>query len=592
MKCSGGHEIVEDKTKVIVDGAKVMCSYAQNPMIKDTSYVYLRIPCGHGFLENGHLCAHDQTCVPVENIPRFKTCSSPHYEAMLVFLQAWKQEGTILYQAYLDYSKGVREGLPCLLPLLDRWMNAKDKSVIENYMDLSLNMDFNSIEKSIKIFKKQTANKADEILLVKTMDTPAFTRDEKLIKKDRDAINECQKVKKTLDNIIKTKNLIHENLQDDMFYVQNVNLQHIKKHLLTILAELTSLKTDVVAAHSLAPNDSAQFNKLKSSLKEGISEVNGLYDQVCSFKPERHQIITMDSYLVCRGGGILSFLSSGQEYYAYCNDLVIKIRNLTSLFKNNCEDRLLRNRRKYLDYIGIGTDEEGYSYKKAIRSLETYKKMLDDVGGVKGIKMETPVYLELISHAYFEERRNKMMSLVTIAVTWFGTPGMTLFFGALQVGQAMADGDLVSGMSGRVSIDSAGSKVIEPVYKNAYTHNNLFSTATAMVDFFAQSQDTWIEEIKLSVFCSNARELSDWAPEGECDFLHTAYCLLNQDGSIRKEGVYDVQKRKEFIINGGVWDYTPAASLVVKEHFGDNQTTKMNEVNDITKELKPEQNKR
>ena len=151
------------------------------------------------------------------------------------------------------------------------------------------------------------------------------------------------------------------------------------------------------------------------------------------------------------------------------------------------------------------------------------------------------------------------MSLVSIAVTWFGTPGMTLFFGALQVGQAMADGDLVSGMSGRVSIDSAGSKVIEPVYKNAYTHNNLFLTATAMVDFFAQSQETWIEEIKLSVFCSNARELSDWA---------TAYCLLNEDGSIKKEGVYDVQNRKEFTINGGVWDYTPASIVITKEHFG------------------------
>ncbi len=218
--------------------------------------------------------------------------------------------------------------------------------------------------------------------------------------------------------------------------------------------------------------------------------------------------------------------------------------------------------------------------------------MLDDVEGVKEIKMEAPIYLELISHAYFEEQRKKMMSLVTIVVTWLGTPEMTFFCGAFQVGQALANGDLTSGLSGRISMDSVSDKAIEKVSKNAYAYNNLFSTATAMVDFFAQSEETWIEEIKLSVFCTNTRELSDWAPEGECDFLHKAYCLLNKDGSIKEEGICDVQERKEFMINGGVWDYTPAANLIVEEHDGKKKVTNMDNVNDVKGGLKPEQNQR
>ncbi len=590
MKCYAGHEIVEDGTKVIVDGAKIMCSYAQNPEVKDPSFVYLRIPCGHGFLENGHLCAHDENCVPVENIPRFKMCSSPHYKAMLDFLQAWKYEGTLLYQGYLDYSKGVREGLPCLLPLLDRWMNAKDKSVIENYMDVSLGIDFDSIEKSIKTFKKQTEKKADEIFLKKTMDIPAFTQDEKMLKKDRDAFNECIDVKERLKKIIKVKNVLLEDLQNDMFYVQNISLQHIRNHVSKILSELTSLKEDIIAVHNKAPNDYGQYSGLKHSLEEAIGEVSSLYERACSFKLEKHQLITMDSYLVCRGGGIISFLSSGQEFYDYCSDLVTKIRNLTGLFINDCEDRLLRKRRKYIDYLGIGTDEEGYSYKKAIRALNIYRKMLDDVEGVKEIKMEAPIYLELISHAYFEEQRKKMMSLVTIVVTWLGTPEMTFFCGAFQVGQALANGDLTSGLSGRISMDSVSDKAIEKVSKNAYAYNNLFSTATAMVDFFAQSEETWIEEIKLSVFCTNTRELSDWAPEGECDFLHKAYCLLNKDGSIKEEGICDVQERKEFMINGGVWDYTPASTVITREHFGKENKKGLKEINSIESVLGPENN--
>jgi len=144
-----GHKIVEDKSKVVVDGAKITCSYGQIPGTKDPSFVFLRIPCSHGFLENGHLCAHEEACIPFENIPPFKSCFSPFYLSMLNYLNAWNSEDPTLKQAADAYMNGAFL-LPCLLPLLNKWMNTKEKSVIENYLDLSFDFDFNPIRKKDK----------------------------------------------------------------------------------------------------------------------------------------------------------------------------------------------------------------------------------------------------------------------------------------------------------------------------------------------------------------------------------------------------------------------------------------------------------
>ena len=52
----------------------------------------------------------------------------------------------------------------------------------------------------------------------------------------------------------------------------------------------------------------------------------------------------------------------------------------------------------------------------------------------------------------------------------------------------------------------------------------------------------------------------------------------------------DVQKRKEFIINGGVWDYTPASIVITKEHFGQEEENEMKTVDKMKDISKPENN--
>ncbi len=115
-----------EKDKVVVDGAKIVCSYAKDSRTGKNPYVYLRIPCEHGLREEGHLCAHEKTCVPIENIPAFPNCSSPFYGNMLNYLNAWDSSDPRLQYAVRTYEQG-ESFRPCLQPLLDRWMNVSEK---------------------------------------------------------------------------------------------------------------------------------------------------------------------------------------------------------------------------------------------------------------------------------------------------------------------------------------------------------------------------------------------------------------------------------------------------------------------------------
>ena len=60
-----------EKDKVVVDGAKIVCSYAKDSRTGKNPYVYLRIPCEHGLREEAsvrtrkNLCAdREYPCVP------------------------------------------------------------------------------------------------------------------------------------------------------------------------------------------------------------------------------------------------------------------------------------------------------------------------------------------------------------------------------------------------------------------------------------------------------------------------------------------------------------------------------------------------
>lgn len=81
------------------------------------------------------------------------------------------------------------------------------------------------------------------------------------------------------------------------------------------------------------------------------------------------------------------------------------------------------------------------------------------------------------------------------------------------------------------------------------------------------------------MFCTNTKELNEISseiggysvPEGECDFLHTAYCILDKDMNISEACRCDIKRRAEHVYDGGQWDVTNAAYLLMKEHLGEEE---------------------
>lgn len=578
------HLIVDSRNKIIVDGAEITCSLAA----QKGECVFLHIPCDHGFLEKGHLCAHERSCIPIENIPCFSGCKSPYYKTMLDYLKAWSSTDVKLMQAVNLYNnfEGNKENcdfLPCLQPLLDKWMNVNQKTTIENYLDIKEEVQFWEIAKEIKTFKKKAINKAYSIYLdiIRKNDTSAYTSDYKqkeVPQESLDAAEDYLLIEKLLKTVEKETDTVTENMDFYDFYIEDNNLTHAKEHVTIIYTTLKSLSNNIDTVHGKLPDCYNLYSELRVSLDKAIKEIQEIYDKVINFQLEERHWITMDSYLICRGGGVLSFISNGEKFEDYCQTLLDRVSDVTYLIIDECQDRLLNNRRKYINYLP-DMDEEEFSYKKVIEAMGTYQKMLDGNVVVKE-EIKTGVILELVSNSYYEELTKKVLSLVSLAVTWAGVPEVAVIYGGIQLATAMEDSDLKSGYNAAISIDEGTQKTLPP---NVYKYNNLYSTFTSVADFFSKSSETWIKEIKLNIFCENTKELSDWAPEYECDFVVIGTITLNKEGKrdLDKEFKLEIIRRGEYTMYNK-WNSTKLYEIVNKEHFGEPESkTEMGNIKDI-----------
>lgn len=91
------YKVEEDE--IVVHGAEIICSYG----FSNKGGNHLVISDGHGFLQDGKNCAHDGSCVPVQNIKPFASCLSPYaQQALKALMGSATQEERARFQAALD----------------------------------------------------------------------------------------------------------------------------------------------------------------------------------------------------------------------------------------------------------------------------------------------------------------------------------------------------------------------------------------------------------------------------------------------------------------------------------------------------------
>lgn len=574
-----------EKDKVVVDGAKIVCSYAKDSRTGKNPYVYLRIPCEHGLREEGRLCAHEKTCVPIENIPAFPNCSSPFYGNMLNYLNAWDSPDPRLQYAVRTYEQG-ESFRPCLQPLLDRWMNVSEKAVSETYFQIVLDFDFKNLWEELGYFCSDTQTRADMIYLDRTAFLDVYTTEEEEIRKTRQAEENYLYVTRRLKEIKKEPKEIKELLADECFFLPDPDFHYVAQHTGKLLEALKELRGKVLDVYSRTLVDREHFLELEADLNQAVDTVEKVYRSACEFQPESRHWVTMDSFLVCRGGGVLSFLSSGQEYYEYCVHWINEIEDLIHAMIADCQERLARNQRKYVELTRDNLEVEGYSYQKTMEYLENYEEVIFEGDTEK--ELLAPVYIELVSHAYKDELHRNVTNLIGILVSFLGAPELSVFLGMINLMKAVKDGDLLAGYMEAFGLDENLERRLEPVLGEAgYKANANLSMALTVISFFMKSKEEWIEEIKITVFCNNTEHIGWKEFAGDYDMVHTAYARYDEMGKLVMPCMCNVEKRREYVADGGDWNITPAAKVVMWNHVLDSEEQELETIYKIKDAFDP-----
>jgi len=584
-------------TKFVVEGAKIGCCYAQEEAKKNKKELWdtriLRIYHCNAEKVHGMEVAHNHDCAAIENIPKFGKCTSPYYYDAVKLLSA-------LYPDNKDYLRGYesikrireearelsKEYPPCVLALLDTWFDYSDVEVSEKYQ---------MFIKYTKNFKYDMAKKLENIY--KWSKSTIYSKrkeSEKYITADPSDASPARKVSEnqrredivTVDKLWKAEHALKK--------IYNQGKDKIKRWE-NYLDEVQIYEGNYAESLNKLASEMESYSQEWISLIEsvGISTAN---EKVKSFTDYCSQIITMaeklgqdmenwqdvsyalltSSYLICKCGGKIEFLSNGQENILYCNNL------LTEFIK------LLKNGANYLQqvldnnsvYMGAESKEENdLSVKSARTSLLNVVNSFNENKDFLLDENTKSIQIRFITRGCNEEKEVKANALIGIM---FFTPaslyastggGFLLSFGILTFDMAsigsqdpkdqkkneIGDGtttllDLGSYFTGIGGILLEPKTVThmlgeKPVNMTKMTGKGItiLSCIISLTKLFYTSEEDWIEEIEITVF-------TDY-------FAHIISQKYNQDTTPQSEfngiSMVRAKSRKDYVCDtmGNVkWD--------------------------------------
>ena len=189
--------------------------------------------------------------------------------------------------------------MPCTLPLLDRWFGADEKETISNAMGME-----------IKVRKKIDG----------------------LRNKLYDAIERGQKV---ISSAFYFELYIRENFGDEYFSGEENSYSEKRKLIKKIRKDVKRLCPALMNASVIIQLNKARdqldqligcwdqayeivgrlddYREIRQELETLRSEVDGLIQEFNSWKPEEYHLITTESFLVCRCGGIITTMEAAGD---------------------------------------------------------------------------------------------------------------------------------------------------------------------------------------------------------------------------------------------------------------------------------------
>ncbi len=442
----------------VVDGAAIGCCYAQAGSM--TGYKdlwdkrHLRILHNDSEKQCGLEMAHNYDCVPVKNVPKFNICKSPYYYETVGILKS-------LYPDNEDYAKGFESycrinakaedgSPPCVGAFLDTWFNSSDIVIADKYQKFikqtlffisRMNENINEMkewsEKEIKKYRKRAEREYRECI-----SDLQFERGMSKLGSDLEKIREKDDHEKNGPNALERaaeEAKEYRELSDKMFHKYDVVERKVKK-----LYERGKRKVerwdryiDAIQVYEgdycktlekLANEIEAYRKGWSDALSEAEIDMNS--QEASSFFYYCDQMVSdarklaadgaddkrigkallTSSFLICKCGGKIEFLDSGQERALYCQTLYKQVVKLLENALAYQEEILAQNGK----YAGVVEWESTYSVKVTRWVLQEVLEALHDGRDFKLYKLAGAVKIRLITKSYKEEQREIMDEVVGI----------------------------------------------------------------------------------------------------------------------------------------------------------------------------------
>ena len=528
--------------EIVVDCARIGCTYAQprkNKQIagKDNwNEKFLRIYHSYGEKENGCEVAHNHDCVPITNIPNFERCYSPYYTQAVEALSVSCPEKKQIYDNALEKARSM-QGSECLLELLDTWFEYSDVQISKDYASILaethtyiLNF-YQDITNLYKWCKKQiAAQKAIELEeIVKkapvvngypVIDNEVYKPLEKYdgIQRRIDVCykevnTEKKKLEEYWDRVLIYGADYYNNLSKIGTTIRNY-LRDWKEYLALISVDIKMYVTsDNVSYYNTIDNIAQKAMDVSSDLRTWETEAE-------------YELLT-SSFLVCKCGGRIEFITSGQEHMLYCGQIFNQLRNLIANTANHLQTVLDSG----LGCWGVTREQCERSLTSARNTLTKIHTSFSENTKFTFDKDTLGVQIKLITRGYNKEKQTKSnallgmlvfapVSVIAAAVSVEATVAVSvgiLLYDAYNIENQSdedkkenrtGDGttlyvDLTSAVTGTLSTGIESGSV-RGLNANAVSALGNAATAAAFVlsfnNLFYTSEDDWIQDIEIVVF--------------------------------------------------------------------------------------------
>lgn len=543
--------------EIVVNGAVIVCSRAG----KSNRINYLSVIDGHGILQGGDNCAHDESCIPMENIMPFSNCASTDAKKALTALAA-KATG----QTKLRYDTAISiieqneksygcSPVPCTLPLLDRWFDADEREIVTESMaaDTRIKQKVRDIQTKLTEALKLGANDLYATYMLVIYTDKELTLEEKV-----DYANRSGQLKEIKKNITELCNSILNAINTDI-QINGTEFQDTVRQLRQARDNLNKILSAWEEAYSIYANLKG-YETEKSSIEDLIEELNDKIGGINGWKEKEYHLITTDSFLVCRCGGIITISESGQDFGKVVDILVANILTAVTEFREHCQTGMADYCIKEMDEW----DHKWSSYKMAAEGLQHFEKML--LGPQESeIETESCIYLELLCHSYNDEVSKTMMAALSLLSLYSNTLTFLLAFYTLATMEETAQG-AADGISANISAleavaDGDGGAITKLGGAAIVRYNNLYTIASNLVNFLYVSHDTWVESVRITVFTDS--------------HAHICERKLTKEGEMFAWDYYQMWTKADYIAGdlgrGIKWKEDPGLYMRSLIHKGENR---------------------